>query len=271
MDLYPKVLAGKWGCVIAACFALSLAACAEHTTHPNTVNTATKTAEKIPAVITDGRLFTLEGKTPHPLIDDQTLRFAALEAQYLSPNGNGLRHEYKIKSSLRTAMSKTYELFKADIKVEMSDGGKTIVAQHHTGGLGTIMKLYVSDTSEQGLLDGVANNGVFDVYVRLRSTVGMEEKNPFGTIQSGEEFDLRVVNNYGEVWVYAMGEAFGIPVKDDSAAYFKFGNYLQSQSPVTLKKCGVRGNAESFLACYAEYGITESVISMTNVEYQRKR
>ena len=99
----------------------------------------------------------------------------------------------------------------ATVKVEMSDGGKTIISQHHASDTGTISKVYVSDTDESGFNDSVAGNGIFDVYVRLRNTSGNEEKFALGTITSGESFNLRVVNNYGDVDVSALGNSFGIP------------------------------------------------------------
>lgn len=224
----------------------------------------------IPSSITSGSIFDLEGDNPNPLVNDSTLVFVPLEAQHITPNGNGWRHEYKVKESLRVAMTQTYEVFEATVKVEMSDGGKTIVSQHHASDTGTISKVYVSDTDESGFNDSVANNGIFDVYVRLRNTSGNEEKFALGTITSGESFNLRVVNNYGDVEVTAFGNSFGIPVEDDSQSYFKFGNYLQSQDPYTLDKCGEAGNSNSFKNCFEDLGITESKVTMTNVSYTRQ-
>ena len=234
-----------------------------------TTNPPTSGGSKIPTSITQGSIFDLEGSNPNPLVDDYTLVFLPLQAKYTSPNGNGWRHEYKVKSSLRVAMTDTYEEFSAKVKVEMSDAGKTIIAQHHASDTGTIMKVYVSDSRESGFFDSVAGNGVFDVYVRLRNTSGNEEKYALGTITSGGSFDLRVVNNYGEVYVSALGNTYGIPVEDDSESYFKFGNYLQSQDTYTLENCGVSGNSSSFAECFDDLGITQSKVTMTNVSYTR--
>lgn len=223
----------------------------------------------IPDYITDGTYFDLEGNNPNPLVNSTTMEFLPLQARYTSPNGNGWRHEYKVKQSLRKAMTDTYEVFEADVTVDMSDAGKTIIAQHHASDTGTIMKVYVSDSRESGFDDSVAGNGVFDVYVRLRNTNGVEEKYAFGTIQSGGSFNLRVVNNYGFVEVSAMGKSFGIPVEDDSASYFKFGNYLQSQDTYTLQNCGTKGDSSSFEACFDQLGIEVSKVTMTNMTYIR--
>lgn len=224
----------------------------------------------IPESIVSSALWALEGSQPHPLVDAQTLVFVPLEAQHTTPNGNGWRHEYKINQPFRVAMTDTYEQFEAIVKVEMSDGGKTIVAQHHAGGLGTIMKVYVADSSESGFFDSQPANGLFDVYVRLRNKFGVEEKFALGTIESGDSFALRIVNDYGTVTVEAFGVVATLDVEDDAASYLKFGNYLQSQTAVGSVKCGQPGNSASFAECYAELGITEAKVTMTDVSYVRE-
>jgi len=179
------------------------------------------------------------------------------------------RHEYKIASDRRIAMTDTYELFRATIKADLSTGGKTIVAQHHAGDTGTIMKLYIADSSESGFYDSVAANGIFDVYVRILNTSGVEEKKPLGTIRTGDTFSFEVINNYGVVKVSAFGENLETEVEDDSASYLKFGNYLQSQYPQGSEDCGTPGDSGSFADCYDDIGITEAKITMTNVSYER--
>ena len=129
------------------------------------------------------------------------------------------------------------------------------------------MKLYVADSSESGFIDSEANNGVFDVYVRLRGTDGDEEKFALGTVTSGESFDVTMVNNYGTVSITAFGKEAKLKVENDDITYFKFGNYLQSQDPVTRKDCGTRGDSESWADCYDDLGITKSKITLTDVSY----
>ena len=167
-------------------------------------------------------------------------------------------------------MTETYEEFQATIKVDLSTGGKTIVAQHHAHDTGTIMKLYVSDTDESGFSDSKAANGIFDVYVRILNTKGKEEKKALGTIKSGDSFTFKVVNNYGVVKVEAFGKELETAVEDDSESYFKFGNYLQSQYPKGNDNCGTHGKSSSFDKCFKDIGITKSKITMTDVTYIRK-
>lgn len=236
---------------------------------PTTPTPTPSTGSAIPSNIIDGSLYDLEGEKPHPLVDSDTLEFVALEAKVTTPNGNGWRHEYKIKEDLRVAMTDTYEYFAAKIKVDLSDGGKVIVAQHHAGDTGTIMKLYVADSSESDIGESIPGNGIFGVYVRIRNTDGDEEKKALGTIQSGDSFSFEVVNNYGVVSVSAFGKELETEVEDDSASYLKFGNYLQSQYPDGNKDCGEHGDSDSFAECFDDIGITTSKITMTNVTYER--
>ena len=229
--------------------------------------------EKIPSSITNGSIFEAEGK--NPLVGTSILKFLPLEEQVTTPNGHGWRHEYKIKDKLRIAMTDLHEEFQATIKVDLSVGGKTIIAQHHTGGVGTIMKLYVADHDESGLIDSKASNGIFDVYVRNRNLKGVEEKKALGTIKSGDKFTFKVVNDYGKVTVSAFGKELETVVEDDEDSYFKFGNYLQSQYPKKPKgederDCGTPGKPSTFEKCYKEIGITKSEVTMTEVSYVRK-
>ncbi|MBQ4834714.1 polysaccharide lyase family 7 protein [Pseudoalteromonas sp. MMG010] len=225
------------------------------------------TGNAIPDIITDGSLFDLEGDNPTPLINESTLVFVPLETQYTTSGGGGWRHEYKIKTNKRKAMYDTYEEFSANYKVELSNGSKTIIAQHHGSSISTLMKLYVADSSESGFDDSVANNGIFDVYVRLRGTDGDEDKFALGTIRSGESINVKMINDYGTVTVSALGRSATLTVEDDDITYFKFGNYLQSQDPVTRIDCGTRGDSDSWEACYKDFGITTSKITLTDISY----
>lgn len=230
-------------------------------------------AAEIPAIITDGNLFDLEGgeNDLNPLTNAKTLQFLPLIAKHTTSGGNGLRHEYKIKTSERDNFFATYEKFKATVKVEMSNGGKTIISQIHGGvDITTLLKVFVSDTNESGFEDSQANNGVFDVYARIQVSSSSEDKMPLGTIRSGESFDLELTNDYGVVTITAFGKTFKRDAVDDGKAYFKFGNYLQSQNPQGSVKCGTPGDTQSMLDCYTQFGITNAVVTMTDVSYERK-
>jgi len=230
----------------------------------------------IPSYITDGTYFALEGETPHPLIDDYTLQFLPLEAQVATTNGNGWRHEYKIDQPIRLPMGATYERFEATYTVSMSDGAKSIITQYH-GDSPTLMKLYYADTAEDGLIDSVGGNGIFDLYVRLRSVElnGGEDVFAFGTLEAGDTFNVIVENNYGEVSVTALGQTITRTVMETPTDYLKFGNYLQAQittdedHPYGGEKCSELEPPLGFVECYEMLGITESTVSLTNVTYER--
>ena len=236
--------------------------------------TALKIAEKALAAATytgtdiadwDWSVWDIEGYYP---VVDNTLLFDALAAQHTTSSGNGWRHELKIKSSERVAMTQVFEDFSANVRLDISTGTKTIITQHHASDTGTIMKLYVSDASESDLYNGIANDGIFDVYVRLLSADGYgEQKKAFGTIESGDNFDFQVINDHGFVTVSAMGDSFSLEIQDSPASYLKFGNYLQAQDAETGVKVE---NSADFAQFYADAGITESEVTFTNLNYLRE-
>lgn len=205
------------------------------------------------------------------------MKFSALAAQHETRNGNGWRHELKISSQdfNRVAMTDVYELFKANIKADLSDGSKTIVAQHHAKTTATITKLYISDLGEAGFTtapdgsesDSIAMNGIFDVYIRFAKEDGSgQTKHLLTTIRSGENFDFEEENDHGNITVKINGKKIKtIRVNDSSESYFKFGNYHQAQNPVTGMKIK---NKDDWPDLYAKY-FSASDITFTNVSYIR--
>ena len=210
------------------------------------------------------KYFDVEGDSP--FVTSTLLRFDPLASKYVTPNGHGWRNELSVQESLRTSFYKTYEHFSADIALKLSKGSKTIISQFHEGGTGTLVKVYLSDTSESGFLNSVSTDGLFDVYVRMMGTDGKERKYTLGTMKSGASFHLDIVNNHGDVTVTALGSSAHQQVKDASGAFFKFGNYLQAQDPDTLVQVE---NTDDFAAFYAQQNITVSQLEFTKVTYVR--
>jgi len=209
--------------------------------------------------------FVVEGPNPYAA-DGCSIVFEAMVAKVETPNGNGWRHELKLDEPLRKGMTQIYEALRADIKVNLSKGGKTIITQYHAEGTGTIVKVYVADTSESGFINSVAKDGIFDVYARIKPAGSSTEiKMGLGTITTGGTFNLSVINNRGDVSVSAFGRTLNSRVDDGGASYLKFGDYLQSQDPVTNEKCG-----PPFAPCYAAFGIAESKVTMSNITYSRQ-
>lgn len=208
------------------------------------------------------------------------MTFNALNAQHVTPNGNGWRHELKIKldGGYRVGMTEVYELFKATIRADLTPGSKTIVAQHHAATTATITKLYIADLDETGFSkapdvsssNSKSMDGIFDVYIRLAKPDGSgETKHLLTTIQSGESFDFEEENDHGVVTVSINGQSLSpITVNDSSASYFKFGNYLQAQNPETGDKLASGDGDGDWADFYAEY-FTTSDITFTNMSYIR--
>ena len=214
-------------------------------------------------------LFDLEGGDNDltPYRDNNTLAFNALAARHVTPNGNGWRHELKIRQSLREAMYETIENFSARITPRLSPGSKTIVAQYHGGDTGTLVKVYVSDTDEKGRDDVNPADGVFAVYVRLRTDSSDSETIlDLGTIRSGDSFNLTLNNNRGDVFVSALGKSTRLRVSNSDGAYLKFGNYLQAQEPAGGRKYSDDDDWADF---YNSAGFSESVVTFSNISYNR--
>lgn len=212
-------------------------------------------------------LFDLEGGDENldPYRSNDTLVFDALQARHVTPSGNGWRHEYKMAIERRLAMSETSEDFGARITPVLSTGSKTIVAQYHGGDTGTLVKVYVSDTNESRHDDSVANNGIFDVYARLRTDDSESETIlNFGTIRSGQSFDLVLTNRRGLVYVSALGVEDSMRVSDSDGAYLKFGNYLQAQDAETGKDIEDSSDWADF---YSDARITQSQVTFSNINY----
>ena len=212
------------------------------------------------------KYFDVEGLSPY--VSTGRLRFDALASKHVTPNGHGWRNELTIKKSLRTAFNKTYERLTAKVSVNLSKGSKTIISQFHAADTGTLVKVYVSDTSESGFSNSISTDGIFDVYVRMKNESGKEQKFSLGSVKSGGSFSLDIVNNYGDVTVSALGTSAYLRVKNDPGAFFKFGNYLQAQDPDTMDQVE---NSSMFGDFYRKNNITTSIVEFTNLTYVRTK
>jgi hypothetical protein len=186
------------------------------------------------------KLFELEGNSPFSSPYDGTLTFSALTSKFTTANGHGYRNELKIGKKNRLPIEQTHEHFSAVVTPTLPSGARTIIAQYHVEGLETIVKVYVEDTEESGLLDSKANNGVFDIVAKIFSTDGKDVPTAIGTFRSGESFDLDIRFDNGYATVTAKTAANGTiqtprtRIKGDHRnIYFKFGDYLQAFHPVT--------------------------------------
>ena len=151
------------------------------------------------------------------------------------------------------------------------------MAQHHPEETGTLAALYLSDRNQANpsVENGIASDGIFDVYATVRIPGSLEnEVVVFGTVSNGVPFDYEVINDHGVLTMTALGETFTLTSADSSSSYFKFGNYLQARDPVTgeridLPKPHTPDAREKFLDYYRALNITESIMTFRNVEYER--
>ena len=229
-----------------------------------------------PNSVFDFTIWDVEGE--NPVQRDGTLRFDALDQCVVTPNGNGCRHEVKVLESERFGLTEQYEFFSAEITANLSRGSETIVGQHHPEETGTLAALYLSDTQDRadGVENGIARDGVFDVFATVRRPGGGRDNETvvFGTVRNGEAFSYQVINDHGEMIISMLGQTVRLQSADSSESYFKFGNYLQARDPVTLvrqdldKPLGPEDRA-AFIDYYRSKGITESVVDFRNIQYSR--
>lgn len=219
-------------------------------------------------------LFELEGGSPYTTPYDGTLNFSALASKHATPNGHGYRNELKIRAASRLPIEQTHEHFSALVTPTLPLGARTIVAQYHVVGIETIVKVYVQDTAEPGLLDGKAGNGVFDVVAQIRGTDGKDVPTALGTVRSGEQFALDVRFDAGQAGVTVKSDRHGVlhtpPIRvmaDHRKIYFKFGDYLQARDPDTG---AMSTRPATWDAYYQRNGIGSSLISFRETKFERK-
>ncbi len=204
--------------------------------------------------------FDCEGNSP--FVEDR-LEFSALASKVLTKNGHGLRNELKRKASHRRSMYQTRESLSGTISYKLSMGAKTIVAQYHDGNTGTLFKLFVADIRDSHLGNGVAKDGIFDVFARIDDTAGKEVLYPFITIHGNGSFDFALAADNGLISLSINGKTVIQKTKDSPGVYLKFGDYLQAQDPETGKQES-HGQIANF---YERFGITQDKIVFENVKY----
>jgi hypothetical protein len=204
--------------------------------------------------------FDVEGNDPYR---DSELVFSALQSDLLTPNGHGLRNELKKKQSRRLAMSDTSETLEGDVEFHLSAGAKTVFLQYHREDERTLVLFEIGDVRQPSLTNGIARDGVFDIYAIVRLPDDTVETVPFIALPNGSSFHFAVFNDRGLVSLMVNGQIVTRQVGDSPAAYLKFGDYLQAQDPETGKQAeysGIRG-------FYRAQGITEDRLIFRHVQY----
>ena len=230
-----------------------------------------------PNDVFDFTTWEIEGESP--ITRDGEFSFDALDQCVVTPNGNGCRHEMKVLESERFGLTEQYEFFRATIQPDLSPGADTIVVQHHPGGTGTLAALYLSDRANpygfQDVENGIAYDGVFDVFVTVRTPGTLQNQAVvLGTVQSGESFDYEVINDHGNMSITAFDKNVKIQPADSEISYLKFGNYLQAIDPDTGERINLDmplgpEDRANFLEYYADIGIDRAIVVFRDVQYSR--
>lgn len=218
-------------------------------------------------------LFDVEGTAPYPSPYAGTLNFSAFTSRFDSGHGHGYRNELKVANKQRHTAAQTREHFASRVTFKLPDGAKTIIAQYHGEGLDTLVKVYVQDTADAKGIDGKANNGAFDLLVRILGTDGKEVTTALGALRSGEPFDLDIRFADGAATVAARTDKGGLvktattPVKADKRnIYFKFGDYLQALDLDTKAHTIVAAKWDAY---YLQSHIDHSLITFSDTVFER--
>lgn len=212
--------------------------------------------------------FDVEG--PDPVVsgpEGPELVFSALASRVLTSNGHGLRHEVKRRAQDRRPMADTSETLSATVGFALSPGAKTIVVQYHEGDTQTLFKLYIGDLADRRLTNGVASDGVFDVYARIDDPQGNEVVYPFLALRSGGRFSFALHADRGVITLTVDGKTVVQKTKDADGVFLKWGDYLQAQDPVT----GRQEAHEGIPTFYERHGITVDTVTFGKVVYNRVR
>jgi hypothetical protein len=208
------------------------------------------------------KYFSIEGNNPY--ISDNCLAFDALKSKYLSPNGHGWRNELKKKDALRRDLYNTVESISADITFRCSPGVKTVFTQYHENNTSTLLLLFIADINDKQLSNGIAKDGVFDIYFIATQPNGNKVKMPLGVAKSNETFKYSVMNQNGNIEIGFNDKVVKIKLKDSPKVYLKIGNYLQAQDSIT----GNQSEQRDFEFFYRTNGIVEDEIVFKNVVYK---
>lgn len=213
------------------------------------------------------RAYEVEGDDPYK--SNNSMVFDAMESRFTTENGNGWRNEVKHRKELREHFHDYRERFRAFVTpTALSAGTKTIIAQYHADTTKTIAVVYLADTIETGIAgDGIQDNGLFDVYVRITINTDPFEQEmiPLGYIREGETFELFIENDHGAVTMSAFGNTAKVDAADSPGSYFKFGSYVQVQDSITNEKPA----RDAWPEFYSSRGITDAIIAFEGIEYSR--
>lgn len=178
--------------------------------------------------------FDIEGNSPY--LDKENLLFSAIDSKYVSKNGHGWRNELKKKKAFRKSMFETYEIISSNILFDLSNGSKTIVTQYHQQDTSTLLLVYIADIKSKKLINGKANDGIFDMYVIYKNGSNKKVVLPITTLNPNTIYSYYFGNSFGNIKIVVNEKEVQFKTKDSQKVYLKFGDYLQAQNPITNKR-----------------------------------
>ena len=141
-------------------------------------------------------------------------------------------------------MYKTAEKLKAKVKLNLSNGAKTIISQYHELGTSTLIILIISDTYNKKLENGIANDGIFDISVNYKDIDGKITTLSLGIVKNNDILNYEMENRFGEVRIRINDREVVFKTRTQKR-YLKFGGYLQAKDPYTNRQAG-RDKYEEF-------------------------
>ena len=124
--------------------------------------------------------------------------------------------------------------------------------------------MFLADIQNGKIINGIANDGIFDIYAVFTKPDGSEMVSPLAAYRPGEPVTFSVENREGTITVSVDAVSVTETVKDCEGAYFKFGNYLQAQDAITSVQETDHTKYEEF---YSSRNITKDEVVFRNYRY----
>lgn len=96
-------------------------------------------------------------------------------------------------------MFETYENIFSNILFDLNNGAKTIITQYHEKDTSTLLLVYIADIKSNKLINGKANDGIFDMYVIYKNESNKKVVLPITTLKANTIFSYYFGNSFGNI------------------------------------------------------------------------